>query len=132
MLFGMSANLKKIPTHLTLRLSPAEYQRLKDAAAGCGMSLSDYGRLRLFGGDDTKIRTRGKRPVKDYEALGKVLAALGHSRIASNLNQLARSANAGNFQLTPETNLLIMDSYAAIRSMKAQLMIALAVDDEAA
>ena len=53
--------------------------------------------------------------------LGKVLAALGQSRLSSNLNQLARAANVGALMLGPETNEALraaVEDIAAIRALR--------------
>lgn len=59
------------------------------------MSLGSYIQWRLFDPDTPPPRRRGKTPVKDHVALSKALAALGQSRIASNLNQIARAIHTG-------------------------------------
>lgn len=41
-------------------------------------------------------------PVKDHAALAQVLGLLGQSRIASNLNQLARGLHTGTLPLDDE------------------------------
>lgn len=81
------------PNPFSLRLSFEERARLEDDAAG--ISLGAYIRERLLGEDAEPRKTRGKFPVKDHEALGRVLAALGSSRLSSNLNQLAKAVNTG-------------------------------------
>lgn len=81
------------PAPLSLRLTPEDRERLESDAVG--MSLGAYIRWRLFDPDRPPPRHRGKAPVKDHQALSAVLGQLGQSRIASNLNQLAKAANAG-------------------------------------
>ena len=91
----------KYPPPFSLRLTFEERAALEQAAAG--MPLGAYIRSRLFDGDLPPRRTRGKFPVKDQQALGKVLGELGKSRFANNLNQLARAANTGSLPVTPDT-----------------------------
>jgi len=86
------ANRKVHPT--SIRLTFEEKARLEQAAAG--MSINDYIRWRLFDPDNPPPRTRGCFPVKDEQAVAQLLAMLGQSRLANNVNQLARSANTGN------------------------------------
>lgn len=66
------------------------------------MSLGAYIKTRLFDPAVGPSRTRGKRPVKDHTALAQVLGLLGHSRIASNLNQIARGLHTGTLPLDDE------------------------------
>lgn len=97
--------------------------------AGC-MPLGSYIRFLVLGDDAPINRTRGKRPVGDQEALGRVLAALGASRIANNLNQLAKAANSGSLPITPETEAILQETCAAILSMRDDLMQALGSQPE--
>jgi hypothetical protein len=92
----MASEGKSYPSPFSLRLTFEERARLEQAAAG--LSLGAYIRQRLFDGNAAPRRTRGKHPVKDHEALGRVLAELGRSRIANNLNQLARRPTAAPFR----------------------------------
>tara|TARA_R110002096_G_scaffold301526_2_gene496481 strand:+ start:774 stop:1181 length:408 start_codon:yes stop_codon:yes gene_type:complete len=113
----------KYPPPFSLRLTFEERARLEKEAAG--MSLGAYIRFRLLGEDATPRRTRGKFPVKDHEALARALAGLGASRLSSNLNQLAHSANMGALPVTPETEREIKDACRAVRDIRAELMKAL-------
>lgn len=72
------------PSPFSLRLSFEERAQLERDAAG--LSLSAYVRERIFDGSKTTPRRRGKFPVKDQKALASVLAMLGQSRLANNLN----------------------------------------------
>jgi hypothetical protein len=92
---------KKHPPPLSFRLTDEERTALQKAAAG--LSLSDYIRSRLFGPDVKPRRTQGKFPVKDHAALARLLGQFGQSRIANNLNQLAKAVNTGSLPVTPET-----------------------------
>lgn len=113
----------KCPPPFSLRLSFEERARLvRDAA---GMSLGAYIRERLFGEDVAPRKTRGKFPVKDHEALGRVLGALGSSRLSSNLNQLAKAANTGSLPVTPETEAELREACAAVLVMREELLLAL-------
>ncbi|MCF8466224.1 MAG: hypothetical protein K9G33_02380, partial [Sneathiella sp.] len=77
-------------------------------------------------GDDVAQRkTRGKFPVKDHEALGRVLGALGSSRLSSNLNQLAKAANTGSLPVTPDTEAELREACAAVLVMREELLMAL-------
>lgn len=88
---------------LSVRLGPKERERLEQDAGE--MSLASYIRSRLF--DSTvepnrKHMKRGRFPVKDHQALAQLMGLLGQSRIANNVNQLARAANTGTLPVTPE------------------------------
>lgn len=111
------------PPPFSLRLTFEERTELERAAAG--MSLGAYVRDRLFGPDAAPRKTRGKTPVKDHEALGRVLATLGGSRLSQNLNQLAKAVNTGSLPVTPETERDLKEACAAVARIRAELMRAL-------
>lgn len=111
------------PPPFSLRLSTVERNQLEQAAAG--MPLGGYIRARLFDGDLTPRRSRGRTPVKDHAALAQLLGMLGNMRLASNLNQLARAANIGTLPVTPEVEEDLAKACAAVIAMRAELMRAL-------
>lgn len=118
----------KYPPPFSLRLSFEERARLERAAAG--LPIGAYIRARLFDGEIEPRRTRGKRPVKDQEALGRVLGELGRSRLANNLNQLAHAANSGSLPVTPETEDALREACAEVRRIRADLVKALGLSVE--
>jgi hypothetical protein len=107
----------------SLRLTFEERARLERDAVG--MSLGAYIRLRLFGENAAPRKTRGRQPVKDHEALGRVLGALGGSRLSQNLNQLAKAVNTGSLPVTPETERDLREACASVALLRADLMRAL-------
>lgn len=113
----------KKPPPFSLRLNAQERQKLEAAAAG--MPLGSFIKAKLFDGDLSPRRTRGRAPVKDHAALAQVLGMIGNMRLASNLNQLAKSANIGTLPLTPEVEEELATACAAVIAMRAELMRAL-------
>ena len=91
------------------------------------MSLyPSYIRGQLFGDDAAPRKRRGNSPIKDGEALGRVLGALGASRLSSNLNQLAKAVNTGSLPVTPETEAELMLKPAnEVRALRRDLLRAL-------
>ena len=118
-----SAAKPKTPPPFSLRLTFDERAQLEKQAAG--LSLGAFIRSRLFGEDVEPRRTRGKFPVKDHEALARVLAALGSSRISNNLNQLAKAANSGSLPITPETEEFLAEACGAVQDVRNELLRAL-------
>lgn len=112
----------------SLRLTPEERAQLEREAAG--MSLGAYIRSRLFNSEAPKRRTRGKHPVKDHQALGKLLGELGRSRLANNLNQLAKAVNTGSLEVSPDTKQAIQDGCSDINWMRRTLIQALGMISE--
>ena len=70
--------------HLHIELTPAQHQRLVAQARQCGLSRRAY-LVRLIEG--TPIRTRPSQEIKDLRT------EIHH--IGNNINQIARSVNAG-------------------------------------
>lgn len=83
-------NKKKREAPFSLRLSFEEKALLR--AAANGVPLGAYIKAKLFDEPLEKVRRRNTNPVKDHEALGRVLGSLGQSRLSQNLNQLARGS----------------------------------------
>lgn len=113
----------KYPPPFSLRLSFDERAQLEREAAG--KALGAFIREKLFGENATPRRSSGKLPVKDHEALGRVLGALGSSRLASNLNQLAKAVNSGSLPVTPDSEKELREACAAVIAMRDELMRAL-------
>ena len=114
---------RKRPAPLSVRLSAEERARLeRDAGA---MALGAYVRLRLFGEDVKPRRGRRHAPVKDHEALGRVLAALGRSGLHAGLNRLSRQLDGPSVTVKPETQAALRGACADIAAMRRALMAAL-------
>ena len=107
----------------SLRLTFDERTRLRQAAGD--LPIAAYIKSLLFADDAPVYRTRGKAPVKDQKALAELLACLGASRIANNLNQLARAANSGSFYFDRESKAQIAAACGDIQVMRQLLMSAL-------
>lgn len=114
---------RKVPPPFSLRLTAEERARLEAEAAG--KPLGAYVRSRLFGEDAFPRKRKGKSPLKDQEALGRVLGALGQSRLSSNLNQLAKAVNTGSLPVTPETEADLRNACKEVLALRADLLRAL-------
>ncbi|MCT8970781.1 hypothetical protein [Microbaculum marinisediminis] len=119
---------EKKPAPFSLRLSFGERTRLEQDAGD--KPLGAYIRERLFGKDAKPRKGTGKRPIKDQQALGRVLGALGRSRLASNLNQLAKAVNTGSLPVTPDTEKEIREACKAVTDMRDDLRRALGRNPE--
>jgi hypothetical protein len=109
-----------------MRLSPEERARL-EAMAG-ETPLATYVKFRLFNNLPDLAALcllPGGRPATDTQLIAKLLAALGASRIANNLNQLARCANMGTLEIGADTEKEIREACAAVQAMRADLVAAL-------
>ena len=111
----------------SLRLTFEERAQLEAAAAG--LPLAAYIKQKVFDGQLVPIRTRGKRPVEDHQALAKALGMLGQSRLANNLNQLARASNLGVLPIEPDTEAALLQAAREVSEMRALLIRALGLED---
>jgi hypothetical protein len=114
---------KKPPQTVTIRLT-AEERALLEYKAG-DFTLSAYIRLCLFGDEVPKCRTRGKKVIKDHEALALVLSHLARSNIANNLNQLAKAANSGTLPKSPQIALYLKEARDHVIAIRLDLLRAL-------
>lgn len=115
---------RRPPPPFSLRLTFEERARLEREAGDT--PLGAYIRSRLFDHPETNRRPRqNKRPVKDSQAIASVLGELGKSRIANNLNQLAKAANSGSLPLTPETEKSLQEACSGVQWLRTTLMQAL-------
>ena len=80
----MSRAAKRGRHHVHIELTPAQYQRLVTQARQCGLSRRAY-LIRLIEG--TPIRARPSQEIKELRT------EIHH--IGNNINQIARSVNAG-------------------------------------
>lgn len=74
-------------------------------------------------------RRRGQFPVKDHQALSKVLSTLGQSNIANNLNQLARAAHVGALPVTPDIEADLQEAVRHVAAIREMLIAALDLSD---
>lgn len=117
----------KQPPPVSVRLTPDERAQL-DADAQ-GTSLSAHIRERLFGEDAVPRKRRNRTPTIDQAALARVLGLLGQSRIANNLNQLAKSSHVDQLEWDDRTRQKIDEAYLHVREMRDELIRALGLFD---
>ncbi len=76
-------------------------------------------------------RRRTGLAVEDRKALAQLLAMLGRSRLASNLNQLAHAANIGALPVTPDLETELNTALFDVRELRRLLLLALGLKPEA-
>lgn len=111
----------------SMRFTPEERERLDRATAG--IPLAAHIRSLIFDEDLLKKRRKPRKsPVKDHQVLARLQAELGQSRLASNLNQLAKAANSGSLEVSPDTEKAIQNACNDIKWMRHMLMEALGLE----
>lgn len=111
----------------SLRLTREERQRLNEQAGS--QPIGAYIRSRLFG-SDTATRRIVRRPSLDHAKLALVLSELGRSRLASNMNQLAKAANIGTLDFNDSVVNELQEACRAISHMRDMLVAALGLKPE--
>ena len=105
-----------------LRLTKSERAYLEQKAGN--RPLGRYIREQLLGDMQRKRRVL-RKPKVDDQKLALLLAEIGQSRLSSNLNQLAKSANMGTIDVSDDVEAQLADACAAVMIMRDTLMMAL-------
>ncbi len=115
------------PPPFSLRFTFEEKARLLEEAGD--MSLASYVKSRLFDNSRPAPKRRSKKPVKDHASLAQILALLGKSHIANNINQLAKAANTGSLPVNIETEQALKNAARDVSNMRRILLAALDLAD---
>jgi hypothetical protein len=118
---------KKRAAPFSLRLSADEREHLLQEAGGA--ALGAYIKAKVLGTPALRMR-RSSSDLQDRKAIAQVLALLGRSRIANNLNQLAHAANIGVLPITPETEDDLRETLRDVKAIRHLLMVALGLKPE--
>ncbi len=113
----------------SLRLSHQERRSLQ-ARAG-GEPLGSYIRSRLFASEESDRRpvSFGSAAVERSE-LAEILAVLGQSNFARNLDDLVRANRSGSLPLRPDTETSLLAACDDIAEIKSMLMKALGIKED--
>ena len=113
---------KSYPPPFSLRLNNQERRELNRLADG--QPLGEFIRDAIF--------TQGMRPavsrkpsIADRKLFAQLLGARGKSRLASNINQLAKAANSGSLPVNMEVIEGLNDAVKAIKWMRVTLIRAM-------
>ncbi|MGH8559362.1 MAG: hypothetical protein ACRESZ_18325 [Methylococcales bacterium] len=104
-----------------------ERARLNEQAGS--QPLGAYIRSCLFGKNTEKRRSM-RRPGPDHQKLALILLELGRSRLASNMNQLAKAANIGTLDFSEAVVNKLREACRAIAQMREMLIAALGLKPE--
>lgn len=112
------------PSPLSIRITREERVLLERLAGN--VPLGAFIKYRIFADSarPTK-RGRGRTPARDQRLLAQLLGGLGASRIAGNLNQLARAASSGSLVCDERTRALIAAAQSDLSAMRDMLTRAL-------
>ncbi|VAW36222.1 Glycosyltransferase [hydrothermal vent metagenome] len=116
------ARKKNTYSPFSIRFSKEERSYLEQQAGN--RPLGAYIRDELLAEKAQKRRTMRKPSIEDGQ-YATLLAALGQSRLSSNLNQLSKHANTGTLDVSEDIEQQLQDACQAILAMRKALFIAL-------
>ncbi|MBF9045104.1 plasmid mobilization relaxosome protein MobC, partial [Rhodobacterales bacterium HKCCE4037] len=111
---------KKRGAPFSLRLSFEERAKLERQAGS--LPLASYIKSVILDEEAPTYRQRRKPVEADQKLLAEVLACLGSTRLANNLNQLAKAANSGALYCDSETKSELNRACDDVRAMRLLLM----------
>lgn len=120
---GTHRGRKARPAPLSIRLNDGHRKQL--TALADGLPLSSYIKAVLFRDDAAALRRPPRAVTADRQLLARVLAALGESRLASNLNQLAYAANSGSLFCDDQIAARLTEACSEVSAIRVLLMQAL-------
>ncbi|WP_254655219.1 hypothetical protein [Roseobacter sp. GAI101] len=111
------------PAPFSLRLTEDERAKLEGHAGS--MPLASYIKSVVLADEAPKYRKRSKPPVAEQQLLAEILAWLGASRMASNLNQIAKGSNQGTLVVNPDLERDLQQACVDVAWMRVTLLAAL-------
>ena len=122
----MAKKKKALATKIfSMRFTLWEFDNLSERAANSSTTAADYIRQILFGEQAGKRKRVIRAVIKDAEALSKLFSMLSATRIANNINQIAKAVNQCVVHLSPEMEKLLREACLAVIEMRDLLMSAL-------
>lgn len=109
----------------SIRLTKTEKDRLRERAGTIPLGI--FIRNVVLGGEQAVSRAVRHQPLRNADSLGRLLGLLGQSRLASNLNQIAKAANLGALPVTAELEADLRQACAEVFEMRCLLLTALGV-----
>ncbi|MEO0569533.1 MAG: hypothetical protein AAF066_17505 [Pseudomonadota bacterium] len=107
----------------SIRLSEEERSKLETQAGS--MPLAAYVKSVVFADAAPIYRKTRKPPVAEQQLLAEILARLGQSRTANNLNQIAKHLNQGTLVIDEELGKDLQQAVLDVAWMRATLIDAL-------
>lgn len=118
---------KRIPP-VSIRFNETQRRELEKRAKG--QALGPYIRDYVLNGHGIERKTRNRNPIKDHEALARVLSALGRSELYNNINEALTLLAASQTQCDGKIENCLLDACADISAMRHSLILALGLQDK--
>lgn len=118
----MTENKALLIMPTSIRFTLYEHQRLEFMAQKLGLKKSEFIRVAVFSKEVERAFELLITRREERKEMARVLAAIGASRIASNLNQLAKAANTGCLELSPTVIAQLNEAYDTVMRMNRMLI----------
>ena len=115
------------PPPYSMRFTWDERDRLSNMAGN--RSWAALIRERVFG-DDVSKRRKTRHTTINQQAIARLGAILGKTRIPNNLNQLSKAANSGCLVMDEDTKRLLNEACIHVADMRQLLIAALGIKDQ--
>ena len=113
--------VKKRPPPYSIRFSDKERHDMEKIADGTPLAQFIKSCVRHFLDNPDKLPKEPEfEPI--LTLICKILGQLGKSRMASNINQLAKASNSGSLPVNPEVEKALMDASIALIMMREDLL----------
>ncbi|GAB2707763.1 plasmid mobilization protein [Aliiglaciecola aliphaticivorans] len=109
----------------TIRYSDKEYDNITQKAKALNLKTATFIRARTLADDIEEVKRYALTPIEERKDIALILSALGASRMASNLNQIAYAINTGTLVLSPDVIKQITDACETLKWMRGALTQAL-------
>ncbi len=106
----------------SIRLTAQEHERLTIMANKLGLKKAEFFRVTAFSKEVERAFELLITRREERKETARILSAIGESRIASNLNQIAFAANTGSLEFTPTVAAQINEAYTAVMRMRQMLI----------
>ncbi len=107
---------------VSFRLTDIDHTKLMRRVHAAQTSTTDYIIGCLFDDDAQPRKRKDKVIIGDRKIFARIFSLLGASRIASNLNQIAKSLNQGLLHLSPEMEANLREACDAIIEIRDLLL----------
>lgn len=116
-------NKKKRPSPVSIRFSDAQRAALESHTNGqaLGPYIKDY----VLRGHNAQVRPKNRNPIKNHDALARLLRGLGQSELRTYLCALYELASEGQFTADAETTDKLKQACTDVIAMRSDLVAAL-------
>jgi hypothetical protein len=119
----VSAHPEHLSVVVTARVTPSQHIVLVDNATLLNMPLSHYVRSLIVDEKAQRKLVRLAGTKQRQMDTAKVLSALSQTRIANNLNALAKGLHTGNLIFSPDVVAQINEAYSMVRDIRRELIL---------